>query len=464
MIRKLIVVIAMAVATCGQTPASKPTAAVRKPTIAVTSVVDNVINLVQGGMSEALVIKLLQREGKAYDLTTVDLLKLQKAGVSENIINVMMDPKANVVAQAGPPASPSDSPPSKDSSPGGASAVPAPPPPVSSAEVTPYPPDLPGVGEVTRKPRIIVDSFGYRSDKEQAQYWFNNNSVDVGAGVSDLLSSRLGNSPEITMLERTKLAALINEQNLGSSNRADLAVRAKIGKLAGAEYILVGDVVQFGWDSKAKTHKIPLVVIPKAHIPFSDIQWTTKEDKAVVAIGFRLIDVETGAQVTGLGGEGKGQSSRKGKDYSGTLAVPGAGWINGGGDMTSSAFCKTIIGEATSSAVDNIVAQLQASISHVPPKQRQIEGRVASVVPGTAYLAFGANEGVQRGDRYEIRQITDEIIDPGTKEKLDVQSVKVGELVVSDVRDKIASGNYGGQALSQDYCKGKGYLARLMSK
>ena len=54
--------------------------------------VDSIIALVQANMSEGLVLKTIQRQNKAYDLTPDDLLKLQKAGVSERIINAMLDP------------------------------------------------------------------------------------------------------------------------------------------------------------------------------------------------------------------------------------------------------------------------------------------------------------------------------------------------------------------------------------
>jgi hypothetical protein len=54
--------------------------------------VDPIIDLVKGGMSEALVIKTIQRQSKRYNLGPEDLLKLQKAGVSEKIIEAMLDP------------------------------------------------------------------------------------------------------------------------------------------------------------------------------------------------------------------------------------------------------------------------------------------------------------------------------------------------------------------------------------
>ena len=75
------------------------------------SPVDQVIDLVNAGMSESLIIKSLQAQNKPAALAPADLVRLQKAGVSENIINVMMDPKAAsapaaaAVRGAGPSAS-----------------------------------------------------------------------------------------------------------------------------------------------------------------------------------------------------------------------------------------------------------------------------------------------------------------------------------------------------------------------
>src|SRR5262249_17707011 len=91
----------MLTATVGaQTPAKPLPAPPPAPKAAAVSGVDTVIALVKGGMSESLVIKTLKREGKAYTLSAADLLKLQKAGVSENIIEVMTDPGAAVTPAA----------------------------------------------------------------------------------------------------------------------------------------------------------------------------------------------------------------------------------------------------------------------------------------------------------------------------------------------------------------------------
>ncbi len=82
-------------------PAHKHTAA--KP----ASQVDSVIQFVKGGMSEDLIIKSLKKTNKPVDLSPADMVKLKKAGVSDNIISVMLDPSSTPApaAAAPPPAS-----------------------------------------------------------------------------------------------------------------------------------------------------------------------------------------------------------------------------------------------------------------------------------------------------------------------------------------------------------------------
>jgi hypothetical protein len=64
--------------------------------------VDGVIALVNAGISEQMIIRRLQQEGKAYELTTDDLVKLKKGGVPETIIEIMIEPKPEAALAATP--------------------------------------------------------------------------------------------------------------------------------------------------------------------------------------------------------------------------------------------------------------------------------------------------------------------------------------------------------------------------
>jgi curli biogenesis system outer membrane secretion channel CsgG len=440
------VAVLLTAAIGAQTPAAKPPAAAPK----AASGVDTVISLVKGGMSESLVIRTLKREGKTYTLSAADLLKLQKAGVSENIIEAMTDPGAAGGGAAAAPAATAA--PRVAKSDGGA--------PEATGAATPFPPDLADVPPI-RKRRVAIKPFEYATVTTWVQYWFNSNQ-NIGEGIRSMLSVRLGPSKYLTMVERTNINDVLKEQDFGASNRVKKGTNAKIGQISGADVMLYGDIVIFGRDDTTKRKNVGAIIGRFSPVAGA-VATMNKEEKAVVGINLRLVDAETGEQIETA--EARGESSRKSKDYAGILGVSGAGAVGGGAGMTSSNFAQTIIGEATSNAVTNIVSFLEGKVPSLPAKAREIEGRVATVSAGSAVLTVGSQDGVMRGDRFAILKINGEIKDPATKEVIDLDAVKIGEFVADGVRDKTATGAYGGQPLSSAYATtGKGYAARLMSK
>jgi curli biogenesis system outer membrane secretion channel CsgG len=485
---KLIVLMVMAGTLFAQAPAAKPQtqATLRKPSVAAKSGVDGVIQLVTNGMSESLVIKQLQSEGKAYALTTPDLLKLQKAGVSENIINVMMDPKTTVLAHADQSLNAASLSASRDNTPGGAAPAPAPAPPavteVNSSVVAlaaaPYPPDLPNT-PTSRKRRVVVAAFDFGAMKDappgynptllylQALGYPVNTGTqktdDIGQGIRAMLMSRLQQSNVVTVLERN--AAIDREQQQGLSAKNDPATRAKIGGIKGADCIVTGDITNFGWENTTKTKGgVFGGLIPRAGV-LGGAALKNKEDRAVVAIEFRIADSETSEVL--LTASARGESKRKSKSLGLGGLGGGSGGVGGGlfqNGTTSSGFEKTILGEATIDAVDKIVKELEAKIPQLPAKPRNIQGRVAAISDGGIYLALSSNDGVMLGDRFEVRQINNEVFDPQTKETIALEAVKVGEIVVKEVDNKSSLGDYGGQALNPTYITGKGYQVRLMNR
>lgn len=66
--------------------------------------VSDVQEMVKSGLSEDLVIAALRKENHAFDLSPSDMVRLKKAGLTDNIIKVMLDPKAQIGPTAGGPA------------------------------------------------------------------------------------------------------------------------------------------------------------------------------------------------------------------------------------------------------------------------------------------------------------------------------------------------------------------------
>ncbi len=81
-----------------QAPVKKSTSAVAKPH---SLTVDGVLAMAQGGLSDDVIIARLRKEDKAFDLSPEDLLRLKKAKVSDAVLKVMMDPKADAYASSG---------------------------------------------------------------------------------------------------------------------------------------------------------------------------------------------------------------------------------------------------------------------------------------------------------------------------------------------------------------------------
>jgi len=427
-----------AVVCLAQTPPApkpapaKPAAA--KPA-AAPSPVDSVIQSVKMGLSENLIIKTLQRENKPANLTTADLVKLKNAGVSENIIGVLLDPASAPApaAAAAPAAAPPPPPPAPEPAPVAVSAPPPGPPTAAQLQA--------------QKKRVIVDEFDYSTVKTQVQAVFNTQQ-DIGKGIRAMLTKRIADANNLVVVERAKIQNIMKEQDFNASNRVKQGSGARVGNISGADAMLSGDIVIFGRDDKKRSVKgggmFGSVI--------GGIAASKNEDKAVVVIDYRLIDAETSEVIAT--GEARGESVRKGNALGAIGGALGKGIAGVQVDMTSSNFAQTIIGEATQDCVNKLADILKEQSANMKKTVRAVETSVADVSGNTLVIAAGGNDGVNVGEIFEVLQIVREVKDPTTKEVLDRITNKVGEMTITSVRDKIATGTYSGAPAKV------GYLAR----
>ena len=434
--------IAMAALAQTPAPAPKPAAtaapkpAAAKPAAAASSV-DSVIQSVKAGLSESIIIRTIQRENKPANLTTADLVKLKNAGVSENIINVMLDPTSAPAPAAAAAPKPAVAPP------------PPPPEPVAApVAVSAPPPGPPTAAQLqAQKKRVIVDEFDYSTVKTQVQAVFNTQQ-DIGKGIRAMLVKRIADANNLVVVERAKVDTLMKEQDFNSSNRVKQGAGARVGRISGADAMLSGDIIIFGRDDKKRSVKggglFGSVV--------GGIAASKNEDKAIVAITYRLIDAETSEIIAT--GEARGESVRKGNALGAIGGALGKGIAGVQVDMTSSNFAQTIIGEATQDCVNKLADILKDQTVNMKKIVREVETSVADVSGNTLVIAAGGNDGVNVGEVFEVLQVVREVKDPTTKEVLDRITNKVGEMTITSVRDKISTGNYVGSPAKI------GYLAR----
>jgi curli biogenesis system outer membrane secretion channel CsgG len=418
----------------GQTPPAPAPATAPKHAAApkAASPVDSVIQLVKAGMSDDLIIKSLKKTNKPVDLSPADMVKLKQAGVSDNVIGVMLDPTstpAPVAAAAAPPPPPPSPVAAPDPAPAPVASAPAPVPTgaISQAE----------------KKRVIVDEFDYSTVKSSVQAVFNT-QADIGKGIRAMLVKRMADANKVVVVERAKVDQLMAEQDRNASNRVKQGSGARVGRISGADAVLAGDIVVFGRDDK----KTNIGGGGFARGPFAGIHIKNEEDKAVVVIDYRLVDAETSEVIAT--GEARGESIRKSKGFGGM----GGSWGGGGGggiDMTSSNFGATIIGEATQDCVNKLGDILSQQATTMKKAVREVETRVADVSGGSMVIAAGANDGVNVGETFDILKVLREVRDPQTKELLDTVTEQAGTLTITSVRDKIATGSYVGKPTAVNF-------------
>jgi TolB-like protein len=67
-------------------------------------------------------------------------------------------------------------------------------------------------------------------------------------GIAGMMISELSQNPAARVVERQEVQRLIDEQNLGAQGRVDPQTAAKVGKLVGARYVILGTFIDFYGD------------------------------------------------------------------------------------------------------------------------------------------------------------------------------------------------------------------------
>jgi len=285
---------------------------------------------------------------------------------------------------------------------------------------------------------MTIEPFDYSAVMTAVQSIFGTQQ-NIGQGIAAMMTNRITQDGKFTVVERRKIEALTKEQDFNASNRVKQGTGARIGQIKGAQLTLAGDIVVFGRDDR----HVGGAVGGGTYGAAAGIGGYKNTDKAVVVLNFRLIDVETSEIVAT--GEARGESKRTSKGFGAGLWAGGV--LAGGGlNMNSSNFAETIIGEATTDAVNKLAAQLNGATLQGGADSRELDldARVADVSGNSITINAGAAAGLQPGQTFTIYHTGKEIKDPSTGEVLDVQTTPLGQFTVTVVRDRICIGTYSG--------------------
>ena len=191
------------------------------------------------------------------------------------------------------------------------------------------------------------------------QRWWDDN-YDIGKGMADLIVDAMLEDGSFRIFERKKIAAVLGEQDLANSNRADpdASSVAKLGKVAGVKYLVTGSITKFGTEDSKKG--VGGGGFGAGRFGLGGVGMS--KGKATVAITVRIIDTSTSEIM--LSAKGEGVSKRSGLMLGGGAGGGGGGGF-GGFQMGSSNFRETVIGEATELAVKQLVTNLVAKKSNL---------------------------------------------------------------------------------------------------
>jgi len=127
------------------------------------------------------------------------------------------------------------------------------------------------------KPVLAVNEF---KNETSAGWWYGG----AGRDLADMLTNELQATGKFKLVEREKLAAVLDEQDLADSGRVAKKTGAKIGKLTGAQYIVTGSLSAYEEDVQGTG----------GGLSFRGISVGGKKESAYLAVDLRVIDTTTG--------------------------------------------------------------------------------------------------------------------------------------------------------------------------
>ncbi|MEP0773244.1 MAG: hypothetical protein HRF46_02640 [Acidobacteriota bacterium] len=247
------------------------------------------------------------------------------------------------------------------------------------------------------KPRVAVLEFGH---KALEAHWSR-----AGEAAQDMFITELVKSGRFTVVDRERLDAIMREKNLSLSGDIDPRTAVQAGKLLGVEYIIFGNVTEFGEETS------------KAQVGWG-IGVDVKRKKFVSALDARLVSTTTG-EILWADKARKEESNVK-------VFVMGTG----GGVDDRRMFDKVLL-----PCVEELAGKLtNLSLETSKTVVGRVAGKIARVQGSTVSINLGSEDGISVGDTLGVYRMGEPIKDPDTGQVLGADEEKVGSIKVTAVK------------------------------
>ena len=282
---------------------------------------------------------------------------------------------------------------------------------------------LPSSGFAQGKIRVAVWEF---ENHAGSQHWYSNqlgpaarNQIDTEFSENQLLSAKF------SVVERDKLNLVLKEQGLATAGAVDPTTAAKVGKLLGVQYVVMGGIDKFNID------------VTKAAVgPFSVGGHMVQ---SFATISLRFVDTTTAERVVSISADGDVKSG--GGFLKGTSLTRDSEW--GIASETIQKAAKAVVGKLGSGDYLSRIASAAAPAGG-------LQGKVIKVEGTKAWINLGALSGIKVGDRFMVFTLGEALIDPDTGAKLGADEKQTGDGAVVEVQSKYAVINFTGAAKPKD--------------
>lgn len=261
----------------------------------------------------------------------------------------------------------------------------------------------------------------------ETSWWFHG---QMGGAVRNTLDTEFSEnrtlSDKFSVVERDKLDLIMKEQGLGASGALDPQTAAKVGKVLGVKYILVGGIDKFAINNTRG-----------AISKFGGIGGNMVSADAMINI--RIVDTTTAERIVSLSGAGE--------------VKKGGGFIKGNSLSRDAEWgiASEAIQKATKATIEKMLTgDYLARIGSAATPAGGLEGKVVKVEAGRAWINLGANAGLKVGDKFAFFNVGEALIDPDTGVKLGADEKQTGTGAVVEVQAQYAIISLTGAAKAKD--------------
>lgn len=276
--------------------------------------------------------------------------------------------------------------------------------------------------------RVAVVNFTLGEQAKQVAHQALGIQGDAGVDIANELVTQLGASGKVTLIERGELDRVMKEANMPLDEHFDQADAVKLGKLSGAQSVVLGSVTSLSGGVHSTTMST-LCGFTRVKCP----QQTKGE--VAITVSVRVVDVQTGAIRATATGNGKASETK-------TLAA-GAKDVEYGNHLLQ---------VATQQALQSVVSQFESSpalapvpaAAAAPPPtaaRAAYTGEILDITGDTIIFEAGSKAGAHAGDVVKIVR-SGKVLRDSKGAVVKTMTDTVGTAKITDVDDTTSTATF----------------------